>query len=546
MFDLVLQNGTIYDGSGLLPFQGDIAIQGDQISAIGAPGTVSARTTLDVSGLAVAPGFINMLSWAVETLIEDGRSQSEIRQGVTLEVMGEGTSMGPLSPEMKASHTRGILGTELIKYDIEWTTLGEYLEFLERRGVSTNVASFVGSSTLRVHEIGYDDRPPTADELERMCELVRQAMREGAVGLSAALIYPPASYAATDELIALAKAAAEYDGMYITHLRSEGATFLEAVDEMLTIAREASIRAEIYHLKAAGRENWHKMEAVIQRVEAARAEGLPISADMYLYPAGGTGLNASVPPWAHDGGDEALLARLKDPETRARIIQDMKTPSNAWENMWLEVESPEKILLAGFKSDALKPLTGKTLAEVAAERGTPPEDTALDLLIEDGGRIFTMYFTMSEDNIRKQVQLPWVSFCSDAESIAPEGVALKWNPHPRAYGNFARLLGTYVRDLKLVTLEDAIRRLTSLPAANLKIKRRGALTLGNYADIVVFDPAMIQDHATFQQPQQYATGMQHVFVNGQQVIKDGEHTGAKPGRVVRGPGWNRDGEGGAS
>ena len=537
MVDVVLQNGTIYDGSGAAPYAGDIAIQGDRIAALDAPGTLDGRLKIDASGLAIAPGFINMLSWAVETLIEDGRSQSEIRQGVTLEVMGEGTSMGPLSAMMKARGTRGILGNEDIQYEVDWTTLGEYLEFLEQRGVSTNVASFVGSSTLRVHEIGYDDRPPTPDELERMCELVRQAMREGAVGLSAALIYPPASYAQTDELIALAKAAAEYDGMYISHLRSEGWFFVEAAQELLKIAREAGIRSEIYHLKAAGRENWHKMDEVIALVEAARAEGLPITADMYLYPAGGTGLNACIPPWAHDGGSEALLARLKNPETRARIIHDMETDSHDWENMWLEVESPEKILLAGFKTESLKPLTGKTLAQVAAERGTKPVDTALDLLIEDGGRIFTMYFTMSEDNIRKQVQLPWVSFCSDAESMATEGVFLKWNPHPRAYGNFARLLGTYVRDLGLVKLEDAVRRLTSLPAANLKIKERGMLKPGYFADVVAFDPATITDHATFGDPHHYATGMQHVFVNGQQVISSGDHTGAKPGRVVRGPGW---------
>lgn len=537
MFDVVLQNGTIYDGSGGSPFQGDIAIQGDMIAEFGAPGTLDGKLKIDASGLAVAPGFINMLSWAVETLIEDGRSQSEIRQGVTLEVMGEGTSMGPLSPAMKARGTRGILGNEDIQYEVEWTTLGEYLEFLERRGVSTNVASFVGSSTLRVHEIGYDDRPPTPGELDRMCELVRQAMREGAVGLSAALIYPPASYAQTDELIALAKAAAEYDGMYISHLRSEGWFFVEAAQELLKIAREAGIRSEIYHLKAAGRENWGKMDEVIALVEAARAEGLPITADMYMYPAGGTGLNACIPPWAHAGGGEALLSRLKDPETRARIIHDMETDSHDWENMWLEVESPEKILLAGFKTESLKPLTGKTLAQVAAERGQKPIDAALDLLIEDGGRIFTMYFTMSEDNIRKQVQLPWVSFCSDAESMANEGVFLKWNPHPRAYGNFARVLGTYVRDLGLVTLEEAVRRLTSLPASNLKIERRGALKPGYFADIVAFDAATITDHATFGDPHHYATGMQHVFVNGGHVIKDGEHTGAKPGRVVRGPGW---------
>jgi N-acyl-D-amino-acid deacylase len=538
MYDLVLQNGTIYDGSGTAPYQGDVAIQGDQIAALGKPGTLDGTTRIDASGLAVAPGFINMLSWSVETLIEDGRSQSELRQGVTLEVMGEGTSMGPLSEEMRASNTRTILGNKFIQYDVEWNTLGEYLEWLEKRGVSTNITSFVGSSTLRVHEVGYDDRPPTQGELERMCELVRQAMREGAVGLSAALIYPPASYAKTDELIALAKAAAEYDGMYISHLRSEGNFFVEAAEELLTIAREANIRAEIYHLKAAGRENWHKMDEVIALVNKARAEGLPITADMYMYPAGGTGLNACIPPWAHSGGDEALLARLKAPETRARIIQDMETPSNDWENMWLEVESPERILLAGFSTPELgEKYNGKRLSQVAAERGTKPIDTLIDLLIEDGGRIFTMYFSMSEDNIRKQVQVPWVSFDSDAGSMAPEGVFLKSQPHPRAYGNFARLLGTYVRDLGLVPLEAAIHRLTTLPANNLKLKQRGALKPGYFADVVAFDAATIRDHATFENPQQYATGMHHVFVNGTQVIKDGEHTGAKPGRVVRGPGW---------
>ncbi len=537
MFDLVLQNGTIYDGSGAPGYRGDVALEGDRITALGAPGTLDGEMVIDVSGLAVAPGFINMLSWSVESLIADGRSQSEIRQGVTLEVMGEGTSMGPLSDEMKASGARTILGNEDIQYDVTWTTLGEYLEHLERRGVSCNVASFVGSSTLRIHAMGYADRAPTPDELARMQELVREAMREGAVGLSAALIYPPAAYAQTDELIALARAAAEYDGLYISHLRSEGWFFVEAVEELIKIAREAKIRAEIYHLKAAGRENWDKMETVIGRIEAARAAGLPITADMYVYPAGGTGLSASLPPWAHEGGEAALLARLKDTETRVRIIKAMRTPSNEWENMWLEVESADQIVLAGFKTAALKPLTGKTLAEIATARGTSPEDTAIDLLIEDGGRIFTLYFTMSEDNIRRQVQLPYVSFCSDAESMAAEGLFLKRQPHPRAYGNFARLLGTYVRDLGLVTLEDAIRRLTALPAANLKLRDRGALKPGCYGDVVVFDPQTIRGRATFADPHQYATGMQHVFVNGQQVIRDGEHTGATPGRVVRGPGW---------
>ncbi len=534
---VVLRNGTLYDGSGNPPVQGDIAFDGDRIAAIGAPGTLDGATIIDATGLAVAPGFINMLSWAVESLIQDGRSQSEIRQGVTLEVMGEGTSMGPLNPKMKEAGTRGILGNRDIQYDVEWTTLGEYLEFLVRRGVSPNVASFVGSSTLRVHEIGYDDRPPTDDELARMCDLVRQAMQEGAMGLSAALIYPPASYASTDELIALVKAVAEYDGMYISHLRSEGPSFLEALEEFLTIAGEARVSGEIYHLKAAGRDNWPKMDKVIERVEAARAEGMRITADMYTYPAGGTGLNACIPPWAHDGGDEALLNRLRDPETRERIRQDMLTHSTEWENMYLEVDGPDKILLAGFNTDALKPLTGKTLAEVAQIRGTSPEDTLFDLLLEDDGRIFTIYFTMSEDNLRKQVQLPWLSFCSDAESLAPEGAFLKSNPHPRAYGSFARVLGKYSRDEKLITLQDAIRRLATLPAENLKIADRGALKIGYFADVVAFDPEAMQDCATFAHPHQYAVGMRHVFVNGEQVLKNGEHTGAKPGRVVRGPGW---------
>lgn len=536
-YDLILRRGMIYDGSGAPPYRGDVAVQGDKVAAVGTLDGARGKVEIDVDGLAVAPGFINMLSWAVESLIYDPRSQSDIRQGVTLEVMGEGFSMGPLSPAMKAARTRGILGNKDIEYDVEWTTLGEYLEFLERRGVATNVASFVGSSTVRIHVIGYDDRPPTPAELEQMTELVRLSMREGAVGLSTALIYPPASYAKTDELIALARAAAEYDGLYISHLRSEGWFFLEALEELLTIQRETGIRAEIYHLKAAGIPNWPKMDEVIRRVEAARAEGRPVTADMYMYPAGGTGLDAVIPPWAHDGGEAALLARLKDPETRAKIKEAMNTDTGDWENMWLEVESPDKILLAGFSTPALKPLTGKTLAEVAAMRGTSPEDTAMDLLVEDDGRIFAMYFTMSEDNIRKQVQLPWVSFGSDAESMAPEGPFIKSNPHPRAYGNFSRLLGRYVREQGLVPLEEAIRRLTSFPAENLKIKERGSLKPGYFADIAVFDPASIIDHATFAEPHQYSTGMVHVFVNGAQVLKDGEHTGALPGRVVRGPGY---------
>ncbi len=535
--DLVIRGGTIYDGSGNTPYIGDVAIDGQKITSIGASGFFEGTTEINASGLAVAPGFINMLSWAVESLIVDGRSQSDIRQGVTLEVVGEGFSMGPLSDAMKAQNPNGILGNKDIQYAVEWTTLGEYLDFMVKRGISCNIASFVGTATLRVYTIGYDDRPPTEAELAKMCELAEQAMQEGAVGLSSALIYPPASFAKTDELIAIAKAVSKYNGMYISHLRSEGDQFLEALDEMLTISRQASIRSEIYHLKASGRENWPKMDQVIQVVEAARSAGEEITADMYLYPAGGTGLEACIPSWSHDGGEDALRARLRDPATRERIKADMNTPSTAWENMWLKAGTPDNILLAEFTNESFKQYTGKRLTEVAALRGTPPEDTIMDLIAEDEGRISTIYFMMSEDNIRKQVALPWVSFCSDAESMAPEGVFLKSNPHPRAYGNFARLLGHYVRDEQLTTLEDAVRRLTSFPAHMLRINDRGSLKEGYFADVVVFDPAKVQDYATFEQPQQFSTGMVHVFVNGTQVLKDGEHTGALPGQVVRGPGW---------
>jgi N-acyl-D-amino-acid deacylase len=531
-YDLILRDGILYDGSGAPPIHGDLAIRGDRISAIGAV-SGNAHRVLNVDGLVVAPGFINMLSWAVESLIVDGRSQSDIRQGVTLEVMGEGTSMGPLSEQMKTRRTRGILGNKDIAYDIEWTTLGEYLQYLEQRGVSCNVTSFVGTGTLRRYAMGDDDRPPTPAELDLMKQLVHQAMQEGAVGMSAALIYPPASYAQTAELIALAEVVAEYDGLYISHIRSEGAAFFEALDELMDISRQAGVRAEIYHLKAAGRPNWHKMDEAIRRLESARAAGLPISADMYPYPVSGTGLDACLPPWTHDGGEQALLARLRDPDMRARIKAAMNTPSTDWENMWLDTGSPERIILAGLNAPHLKPLIGSTLAQAAALRGTAPEDTAFDLLLENEGGIFCMYASMSEDNLRKQIILPWVTFCSDGESLAPEGVFLKSNPHPRAYGSFARILGRYVRDEGVISLESAIYRLTALPAANLHIAERGRLLPGCFADIAVFDPASIQDHATYAQPHQYSTGMHHVFVNGVQVLADGDHTGAKPGRFVK-------------
>lgn len=458
----------------------------------------------------------------------------EIRQGVTLEVMGEGDSMGPLNDAMKAEMVEA---QGDIKFAVEWTTLGDYLSHLERRGVSCNVASFIGAATPRIHVLGKSDRAPTPAELVRMQALVRQAMEEGAMGVASSLIYAPGFYAKTDELIGLCRAAAPYGGRYISHLRSEGNRLVEALDELIKIAREARIPAEVYHLKAAGGSNWSKVDTVIRRIEAARAEGLAITANMYTYTAGATGLDAAMPPWVQEGGYKAWAARLRDPAVRERVRREMTTPTDEWENLLLAAGSPERVLLVAFKNPALKPLTGKTLAAVAALRGKSPEETAIDLVIEDGSRVGTVYFLMSEENVRKQIALPWVAFCSDSASQAPEGVFLKSNPHPRAYGSFARLLGKYVRDEKLVPLEDAIRRLTLFPAENLKIKERGALRPGWFADIVVFDAAKIQDHATYEKPQQYATGMVHVFVNGVQVLKDGEHTGAKPGRFVRGPGW---------
>ncbi len=520
----------------------DLAIQGDRIAAIGVLGRARGKTEIDARGLAVAPGFINMMSWANESLIADGRSQSDIRQGVTLEVMGEGNSMGPLNERMK-QQMRARQGD--IRYEIEWTTLGEYLEFLERRGVSPNVASFIGAATPRVYVIGQDDRPPTPAELDRMRALVRQAMEEGALGVASSLVYPPGFFAKTDELIALAKVAAEYDGIYVSHLRSEGEELIEAVEEFLAIVRGAGIRGEIYHLKAAGRENWPKFDRVIEMIEKARAEGLRVTADIYTYPASSTGLNSTMPPWAQDGGFEAFLKRLRDPAMRRKIAREMRTSRKGWENMYLQAGSPDRILLVGFKNEKLKPLAGKTLAEIARMRGRPPEETAMDLILEDESEIATVYFSQSEDNVRKAIRLPWVSFCSDSPSLAPEGVFLRSSVHPRAYGSFARLLGKYVREEKLIPLEEAIRKLAALPAENLKLDRRGLLREGYFADVVVFDPERIQDHATYEKPHQYATGVRHVFVNGVAVLKDGEHTGARPGRLVRGPGWKGRAAGGA-
>lgn len=532
-FDVLIRGGTVYDGTGAPGRRADVALRGDRIAAVGALEGATAATVVDASGLAVAPGFINMLSWSTESLLVDGRSQGEIRQGVTTEIFGEGASMGPLTPAMKQ---RIVKEQGDLKYDITWTTLSEYLKDLERRGVAPNVASFIGAATIREYVVGLDDRAPTPEELERMRALVRQEMEAGALGVGSSLIYAPGFYAKTGELIELCKAAAPYRGKYITHMRSEGNRLEESVDEVLRIAREAGVPAEIYHLKAAGRANWAKMDRVLKTINGARAQGLRITADMYTYTAGATGLDAAMPPWVLDGGWDAAFTRLRDPQQRAKIAAAIRTPTSDWENLYLAAGSPERVLLVGFKSDALKPLTGKTLAQVAAMRGKSAEETIMDLVAEDESRVATVYFLMSDENVAKQMRQPWISFGSDAESMAPEPPFTKSSTHPRAYGNFARLLGKYVREDKVLTLDDAVYRLTGLPAANLELDRRGFLREGMFGDVVVFDPATIADRATFDNPHQYAAGMRHVFVNGVQVLKDGEHTGAKPGRALWGPG----------
>ncbi len=533
-YDVVIRGGTVYDGTGSLPVTGDLAIDGDFIVAIGDLGKAEGRTEIDGSGLAVAPGFINMLSWANESLIEDGHAESDIRQGVTLEVMGEGDSMGPLNDAMKAELVRR---QGDITYDVEWTSLDEYLRFLERRGMSPNIASFIGSATPRELVIGHEDRAPTEEELDEMRAIVRTAMADGAMGVASALIYPPGSFAEADELTALAEVAAEFDGMYISHVRGEGAHLVEAIGELIDVARKTGVRAEIYHFKASGQANWPLFDEAVATIERARADGIEITADVYTYPAGATGLNASMPPWVQEGGFEKSLERLADPEIRKRIAREMLEESDDWENMYLGAGSPDNILLVGFKNAELKKYTGMSLGEVAAERGTPPEETAMDLIVEDGSRVTCVYFSQSEEVLARAVALPWVSFCSDEGAPAAAGVFLKKNNHPRAYGSFARVFAKYVRDEQVIPIEEAVRKLSGLPAANLKLDRRGLLREGYFADVVVFDPATIQDHATFVEPHQYATGVEHVFVNGVQVIADGEHTGAKPGRVVRGPGW---------
>ena len=531
-YDVLILDGTIYDGSGGAPYVADLAISGDRIAAIGELDDATAGTVINAEGMAVSPGFINMLSWATETLIVNGEGLSDLKQGVTLEVFGEGWSYGPWSDAMKAET---IERQTDFKFDIEWTTLGEYLEFLENKGVAMNVASFVGATTLRIHEIGYDDRLATDEELARMQDLAREAMREGALGVGSSLIYAPANFADTRELVALASAAGEYDGMYISHMRSESGQIFEAMDELITIAREGGVPAEIYHLKTSGKPNWDKIEAVFAKVEAARAEGLDITADMYTYPASATGLDAVIPIWTQEGGIDAWVERLKDPEVRARALAEMRdetNPSNRWVNV-----GPERTLLVGFRNDDLKPYIGKYLSEVAEERGKDAAEVALDLVVEDHTRVDVIYFSMTEENVKKKIAQPWVAFDSDEGAYSDDEVFTRNSAHPRAYGTFARVLGKYVRDEGIITLEDAIRRLTSFPATNLKIRDRGSLKEGYYADVVIFDPATVQDHATFENPRQYATGVYHVFVNGGHALRDGEATGEMPGRVVRGPGW---------
>lgn len=534
LHDLVIRGGTIYDGSGGAAAVGDVAIDGDKVVSVGP--AARGRTEIDATGLAVAPGFINTHSWATESLIVDPRGVADLKQGVTLEVMGEGWSMGPMNAEMKRLSVSR-MGD--VKYDIEWTSLGDYLAYLEKRGIAPNVASFVGAATVRIHELGEGDVDPTPEQLARMQGLVKTAMNEGALGVGSALIYAPGSFAEKPELVALMQAAAPCGGRYISHMRSEGDNILDAVDELIDISRQSKAPAIIYHLKLAGKDNWGKLDTVIAKVEAAQKAGLDITSTMYTYPAGGTGLDASMPLWVQEGGEEAWFKRLQDPAVRAKVAAEMKTRGDGWENLYYQAGSPERLVLVGFKTDKLKPLAGKTLGEVARERGKSPEETAMDLVVEDGSRIGTIYFLMDEKNVAKQTALPWMSFGSDAEAPATEGVFLKSPTHPRAYGNIPRLLGKYVRDEKTTGLSQAVRQLTSFSAEQMGIKGRGRLAPGYFADVVVFDPATIADKATFEKPHQYSVGVRDVFVNGQQVLKDGEPTAARPGRFVKGPGTGK-------
>jgi N-acyl-D-amino-acid deacylase len=529
-YDVVIRNGTLYDGSGKVPYQGDVAIKNKKIVAVGkVPGR--GQQEIDAKGLAVAPGFVNMLSHAYTALLRDGRSLSDIKQGVTLEVFGE-NSMGPLSPQMKQDMIQQ-QGEDT--YEVPWTTLAEFMQHLEKKGVATNFASFVSASEIREHELGQINRAPTPEELTRMKALVRQAMQEGAMGLTTMLIYVPATFAKTDELVELAQVASQYQGLFTAHIRSEGDRFEQAVDEMIEVSKEAKIPVEIYHLKAAGKSNWSKLDRVIAKIDSARKAGLSITTNMYNYIAGATGLDAAMPPWVQEGGLQEWRRRLQDPTLRQKVAKEMTDSAQDWENLCLAA-GPEGTILLGFKQDSLKKYVGKTLAEVATLRGKPWYETAMDLVVQDDSRVGVAYFLMSEENVKKQIALPYMSFGSDAGSIAPEGNHLKRNPHPRTYGNFARLLGKYVREEKIISLQEAVRRLTALPCENLKIKDRGYLKPGFFADVAIFDPATIRDKATFDQPHQLAEGMVHVLVNGTQVLKNGEHTSATPGVAVYGPG----------
>jgi N-acyl-D-amino-acid deacylase len=533
-YDTIIRNGMIYDGNGGEPYKADIAIKADTIAFIGDLKNESATNEIDAKGMAVAPGFINMLSWSTTSLIQDGRSQGELRQGVTLEVMGEGESMGPLNPKMKDMLQKDQTN---IKYNVEWNTLGEYLNWLEKRGISCNIASFVGATTVREYVVGEDDKDPTPAQMDSMKLLVRQAMEEGAMGVGSSLIYPPAFFAKTNELIELSKEASKYGGMYISHMRNEGNKLFEATHELITIAKEANIPAEIYHFKESGKDNWWKLDSFVNIIDSARRQGLKITADMYTYHASATGLSASFPPSLQDGGFDSLWHRLQRPDVRDKMKKAMTSNAQDWENTYYGAGGASGVLLLGFKKDSLRKYIGKTLAQVAQMRGASPEETAMNLIVEDSTRIEVSYFSMDSNNVKKEVALPWMSFCSDAASEAPEGVFLKANPHPRAYGSFIRVLGKFSRDENALPLQDAVRKLSKLPATNLKLQKRGELKVGNYADVVIFDPAKVRDKATFEKPHQYAEGVIHVFVNGVQVLKDGEHTGAKPGRFLKGPGY---------
>ena len=536
-YDILIKNGTIADGSGSPTYIGSVGVNADTIAAVGklkATGIIE----IDATGLVVAPGFINVLSWATESLIEDGMSLSDIMQGVTLEVFGEGWSMGPLNRDLKNKLQLPTAQGD-IKYDIDWNSLDEYLQSLTKRGISPNVASFIGATTVRINHIGYEDRAPTDQELISMQNMVKEAMEDGALGVGSSLIYAPAFYSTTEELIALCKIASDYDGLYISHMRSEGNRLLQSVDELIRIADEADIRAEIYHLKMGGKENWNKYDEVVRKIDSARTAGLKITTNMYTYVAGATGLDASMPPWVQEGGYEKWAERLKKPKIRKRVLKEMKTQTDEWENLMAAAGNSDNLLLVGFENDSLRHYTGKTLTEIAKIHGKSPEETAIDMVIADGSRVGTVYFLMSEENLKKQIALPYMSFGSDAASQAPEGVFLNSNAHPRAYGNFSRLLGKYVRDEQIISIEEAVRKLTSLPASNLKIKKRGSLIKGYFADLAIFNPETIQDHATFTDPHQLSSGMIHVLVNGKQVLENGDHTGAMPGRVVRGPGYKK-------